>query len=191
LQIDCADGETEKSVLRTIDPARDVGSWRTSHATLDGDTDEWTYVVMLNEMPEIVTIRHAHVGRPLLPGREEHPAIGFEQGKRVRLRQILQPLAQKIAHGLSADKHLQLVRGADVKTGDTRLHLLQCEIDHLHVTRCLLGEHDPQVRYRQLVLFDGLAMQIPDCDTASHQYDNDQGGTDCIQVSARAKNVTL
>ena len=71
------------------------------------------------------------------------------------------------------------------KIGDTRLDLLEGEIDHLHVARGLLGKYDAEVGHRDPILFDGLAMQIPDRNTATEQGDDAEGDANCPEAAAR------
>ena len=111
---------------------------------------------MNNEVAEIVAIRYVQIRRRLRPGREKQAAIGLEQVEGVRLRQVLEPSRRKSRVASVPMNVDQLVRCDDAETGDTRLHLLKDEIDHLQIAAGLLGEYDTEVCYRDPMLFDAL-----------------------------------
>jgi hypothetical protein len=80
------------------------------------------------------------------------------------------------------------VTSGDIGSGDARLHLLEGEIDQLHVAQGLLGKHDVEVGHRDALLFDGLAAQIEDRRAATEQRHDAKGEAGCPELSARAEN---
>ena len=166
-------------MIGTIDPARDENRWRAYHAVLGRGADERLQIVMFEEIPIIVAIRQVRIRRPLCPRCDEQAAIGLDEKEGVCLRQVVQPLAEKVLRRLGAEERHELVGRDDAETGDTRLHLRKGKIDHLDITRCLLGQYHAEVRHRDPILFDDLAVQVPDRNTAAKQRDDAESDANC------------
>ena len=66
LQIDGTDHEAEHSMVRTIDPTRQIDGRRADDAAVGRAADEWTGVVRCDEMAIVVTVGKIQVAIHLL-----------------------------------------------------------------------------------------------------------------------------
>ena len=139
---------------------------------------------MFSEVAIVVAIGEVDIDRRWRPCGDERVAIYPKQKEGICLREILQPFPQEGACWLAAKFAHQIVWRADIECSSTRLHLLQSEIDDLHVARGLLGENHAEISHGDPLLFDGLTMQVPDCQAATQQGHDDEDYADCPQVPA-------
>ena len=127
-----------------------------------------------------VVVAVGKVERRDRPGaREIHQlAISADQAERLGLRQILQPVDEKMMGVLAGHQPLELLRRLDIGGERSVARLLHDQIDRLQSPRGLLRENDSEIGGVPLIVRDRITAQIPGSDHGGGRYDDDERHTD-------------
>ena len=166
---DRCDDRTEKLAARSADTARDDDRRPAVGTVLYRHPQETGRLVVQPKIRDKVAIREVG-GRNRPTARRIYSlAIRINQRQGIGLRQILQPIGQKLVP-FPAGKQLFELRGRfDAGTEYPVLDLIQHEVDRLQCARRLLGEGDTEIFDFLAIGLHRLPPQIPDCQDCGHQ----------------------